>query len=774
VGHSKFAKALLFLCALLVAAFWAGDTTSHQWSSRTVASLSSGGIDPDGWIRTSATLEIPGLSSVGNFVDVAFNPARPGSQELGQVGVAVCGGAESLITVSSNQPMRFGVPNGCGPIRIALRGINFFTPQGEASSRQLNVQISRVAVSSPLGFPIADGDALTEALVGVSVLVGLTLLAVGGWGGASLVAALGTLVVVVCFGLFSSLEPKKFVPLWFFAIALLMGAYVARPDQRKQADSGNVSKLWLFVAVALGVALRFYGINFGLPSTFHPDEVPKVNAIMRMVDQNTWDPQYFLHPSLLLYCTYGMNSLIRWFGIDALFGITGSFRDTAFLAGRVVSATAGTLSIVLTYEIARRLFTRRIATWSALLLAVFPLHVTCSRYLKEDSLLTFVILSCVLTTVVSVTTNRRWLLLLAGFFAGCTAGAKYSGILMVAVPCAAPWLVSRSWKPDTKWLPYAFVAAMIAPLGFVCTTPYAILNSTKFIKDFSSESRHMQTGHTQSIDAWSQLWMYHFWRSIKPGMTLVTAFASIVGLGFLLRRRRIEDLLIVGLAILFYMPAEFVKAKPAPQPERYILPCLPFLAIALSAWLNSLRGRGWRNLAVTGCLAALVIAPLVRAMSLASEIKNDTRDQMAMWMRENLPPGAKVLMDWSPYCPRFYDNAFTIEYIPRAHIIPKLAVSHLKGAQADYLILSSLFYDRYFKQPESNPILRQRIREVFDRVPVVMQMVPENGTYGFHNPVLTLFSLKKEDFEALDQEIVKKRMGEIAETSNDVRARGKW
>ena len=222
------------------------------------------------------------------------------------------------------------------------------------------------------------------------------------------------------------------------------------------------------------------------------------------------------------------------------------------------------------------------------------------------------------------------------------------------------------------------------------------------------------------------------------------------------------------------MPAEFVKAKPAPQPERYILPCLPFLAIALSAWLNSLRGRGWRNLAVTGCLAALVIAPLVRAMSLASEIKNDTRDQMAMWMRENLPPGAKVLMDWSPYCPRFYDNSFTIEYIPRAHIIPKLAVSHLKEAQADYLILSSLFYDRYFKQPESNPILRQRIREVFDRIPVVMQMVPESGTYGFHNPVLTLFSLKKEDFEALDQEIVKKRMGEIAETSNDVRARGKW
>jgi len=143
-------------------------------------------------------------------------------------------------------------------------------------------------------------------------------------------------------------------------------------------------------------------------------------------------------------------------------------------------------------------------------------------------------------------------------------------------------------------------------------------------------------------------------------------------------------------------------------------------------------------------------------------------------MKANLPPGSKVFMDWSPYCPRFHENEFAVEYIPRAHIIPKLDVSQLRESDADYLILSSLYYDRYFKQPESNPVLRQRLREVFERVPVVTQIVPESGTYGFHNPVLTLFSLKDADFDALNQEIVKKRMGEISETSNDVRARGKW
>lgn len=774
MDRSKIVNMLVALCALVVGAFWAGDTTPHAWTSRTVGALSSGEIDADGWNRSNATLTISGFASIGNHLEIVFNPVRPGAQKHAQVGVSVCGGAETTVTVTSHETHRFAVPAGCRPIVVSLRGLNSFIPSNEKTPRQLNVQILRVAVSSALGFPIAARDKLLEGALGVGALVVLGMYAVGGAGVWPRVAAFTILALVAVFGAFSTLAPHKFEPLWVFFAALLVGACFARGEQGRLPSTGTRGWLWALLAVVVGAGLRFYGITFGLPSTFHPDEVPKVNAIMRMVEQNTWDPQYFLHPSLLLYTTYGMNTLIRWLGIDSLLGYTGTFRETAFLAGRLVSATAGTLSIILTYQVARRLFSPRVGALSAMLLAVFPLHVTCSRYLKEDALLTFVILSCVLCTVVAMTTNRRWVLLVAGFFAGCTAGAKYSGILMAVVPCSAPWLVSRSWKPDLRWLPFAVMAGVIAPLGFLCTTPYAVLNSVKFIKDFSSESRHMQTGHTQSIDAWSQLWMYHFWRSIKPGMTVVTSVASVIGLGFLARRRRIEDLLIVGLVILFYMPAEFVKAKPAPQPERYILPCLPFLAIALSAWLDSLRGRGVRNFAVTACAIGLVASPLLRAGALASEITFDTREQMAAWMKANLPPGSKVFMDWSPYCPRFHENEFAVEYIPRAHIIPKLDVSQLRESDADYLILSSLYYDRYFKQPESNPVLRQRLREVFERVPVVTQIVPESGTYGFHNPVLTLFSLKDADFDALNQEIVKKRMGEIAETSNDVRARGKW
>jgi hydrogenase-4 membrane subunit HyfE len=656
------------------------------------------------------------------------------------------------------------------PQTVHLKGLNSFVPQGGKDQRTLSVQISRALVSSRLGVPIVALDSLIAGVSAVALLALFSTLALGRRVGAigagvGLLASLSALVFLHV----ATVPLDKFTPLWLLCTGLLGGmALSVRLSAEPEEDESRSGWLVPALIVAAGGALRFYGIDFGLPDNFHPDEVPKVNAIMRMVDQNTWNPQYFLHPSLLLYCTYFMNCLLQFIGVD------GTVRETAFLAGRIVSAIAGTLSIAMTYAIGRRLFSRSVGLSAAVLLAVLPLHVTCSRYLKEDALLTCVVLSCVLTTLIAVQTNRRWLLLVAGLLAGVTAGTKYSGILMAIVPGSAPWLASRSWKPDLRWLPWALIAMAIAPLGFVATTPFSILDSKEFLKDFRAESNHMQNGHTNTIDAWSQLWMYHFWRSILPGMTTVTAVASVIGLGFLVRRPRIEGLFVVSLVLLFYLPSEFVKAKPAPQPERYIMPCLPFLAIALGELAQNI-GRYMSPRYGASLLTFMFLVPaLFRTTVLASELKSDTRQELREWMRQNIPPGSKVFMDWKPYCPRFADGEFNIEYIPRAKILVKLDIGDLKASGYDYLILSSFFYDRYFKQPESEPVLRQRLREVFDRVPVVTQFSKKGGAYGFHNPVLTLFSLKKEDFELLNNELQRKRQGKLEYTSNDVRAKAKW
>jgi hypothetical protein len=768
--HMKFLYGVVACLVVLVGVYTAGLLQAHRWTSRSFAALSDGGIHTDGWLVDQATVWLEGFARFGNTLELHFNPTRAGASEPPRVAVSVCGRQEATFAITTSEPVRIPLSGTCEPLNIHLKGLNSFVPQGAKDQRTLSVQISKALVSSRLGVPIVALESLFAAITAVALLALCGVLALGRRVGA--VGALAGLLIsflALVFLHVATVPLDRFTPLWLLCTGLLAGMALSLRVSA-EPEEGKVRSGWLVpgLIVAAGGALRFYGIDFGLPDNFHPDEVPKVNAIMRMVDQNTWNPQYFLHPSLLLYCTYFMNCLLQYIGVD------GTFRETAFLAGRVVSAIAGTLSIAMTYAIGRRLFTRGAGLSAAMLLAVLPLHVTCSRYLKEDALLTCVVLSCVLTTLIAVQTNRRWVLLVAGLLAGVTAGTKYSGILMAIVPGSAPWLASRSWKPDVRWVPWSLMAMAIAPLGFVATTPFSVLDSTKFLKDFRAESSHMQTGHTNTIDAWSQLWMYHFWRSILPGMTTVTAVASVVGLGFLARRARIEGLFVVALVLLFYLPSEFVKAKPAPQPERYIMPCLPFLAIAFGELVRNV-GRYLSPRYGASVLTVMFLLPaLFRTTVLASEIKHDTREQMREWMRQNIPPGSKVFMDWKPYCPRFADGEFNIEYIPRAKILVKLDIGDLKASGYDYLILSSFFYDRYFKQPESEPVLRQRLREVFDRVPVVTQFSTRGGAYGFHNPVLTLFSLKKEDFELLNNELILKRQGELEHTSNDVRAKAKW
>jgi hypothetical protein len=754
----------LLLATVAASVLYLVRMTPSVWDSRGIAALSDGTLGVGGQVVSAARVTVSGFASLINKVEFVVGPVRgesPGQDT--RIAYSMCDSDERTVDARAEAMVAARIPFGCSPLRISFRSVSAASDDSAAAS---NAQIRRLSVTSFMT-PWPSLSRVITFTAAIGLMVFLSLFLVRGGYIRSYLPGYGVLIGVVGFALLTGLDAKKFAPLWLCVVAVLSGCALARCADSSGTD-GWGSRAWIWYAVALGGSLRFYGIYFGLPSNFHPDEVPKVNAIMRLVEQNTWDPQYFLHPSLLLYLTYCMNCVIRTLGVD------GTFRESAFLAGRLVSALAGTASIFVLYDLARRLYSRQTAVASAFILAVVPLHVTCSRYLKEDALLTLCALTCALAVIVAVKSNRPWMLLIAGFLAGCTAGTKYSGILMSGVIVAAPWIVSRSWTPDRRWLPWAVAGVVIAPLGFLCTTPFSLINSTRFLHDFAAESRHMRSGHTQSIDAWSQLWMYHFSRSIIPGMTSITALLSVAGLGLLARRRKVEDLIVVGLFLLFYLPAEFVKAKPAPQPERYIVPCLPFLAVALGElwriFATKVRVRGGGAVA----LALLVALPCMRTVALASEITRDTRDLMADWMRVNVPAGSKVLMDWQPYCPRFHHDEFSVEYIPRATIIPKLDLKYLRNSHADYLILSNLYYDRYFKQPESNPLLRQRIREVFERVPVKLQYAPTFGTYGFHNPVVTLFSLKREDFESLDRELALKRERKISETSNDVLARRKW
>lgn len=728
------------------------------------------GIAPDGWISNGAEITLPLLANRGNRLRLEFNKWRP-DVPPSDFSVTVCDTAPQRFSVSAGSVLEVSLRAACARKVVHFEVLNPFQIS-KADQRQLGAQLIGASVVSKLGIAVISPTALLAATIALWILA----LSVSWLLGSTAYSGIAYAVPLLALYPIARIDVRELANvawLWVVLETLFLGIGAARSTffgQARGSSASVSSRVGLLMAVCIaifGLALRLYGITFGLPNNYHPDEIPKANAIMQMVSSHSLNPRYFLHPSLLLYCTYFVNTVFHWGWLD------GDFRASIFLAGRTVSAVAGSASLFVLYLLGTRLANRHVGLLAAGLLAVFPLHVTCSRYLKEDSLLLFFLLCCVALVVRAVQDDKPNSILWAGLFAGLAASTKYSGILAVGIVAAAPWLKSQRWMPDRKYLVTSTVACLLAPIAFLAASPYIVLNYSKFQSDFRYERSHALRGHTQSIDAWSQYWMYHFWRSIIPGVTTLPALSAVFGCGLLLWRRRSQDLFLVALLLAFYLPAEWIKSKPAPQPERYIFPCLPFLALAAAQAAEKLRSTRF-NPAYPLVVALLLLLPGTRSLELAAAIHPDTREEAAEWLKQNAAAGSRVLIDWQPYGPYLDSTALKVDYILRINVLKRLTPEALRASGADYLVLSSLFYDRYFSQPHANRAFQNRFISVFNRVPVIREFSAASGTYGFHNPTLTVFSLKPQDFEKLQRERAAKDAGEIAQTSNEDRSSFRW
>jgi hypothetical protein len=673
-----------------------------------------------------------------------FGSWRPEGVEPAHLLFSLCDKQVGEVIVDKDYSYSFKLNGDCQGQVFKIKVLNPFTPLVPSDNRELGVRLTGMTITSPFGLPIVNAATILVTILPVLLTAMLFLY--------SRLWVLAISLPVLAGILISQATTVNFINiifLWGLIASLGIGCLLGfrhpfnangRIEIRgKQQSFDRGIGLLVFGVVCLAFGFRIYGIDFGLPGRFHPDETPKFNAIERMTAFNTWNPSYFLHPSLLLYATIFVESIMHKLGVG------WDFNSSVRLSGRVVSALAGTFSVLFVYLIGARLYTRFVGVVAALLLAVFPLHVTCSRYMKEDALMTLFFLMAVFVVIVAVKNNRPWLLILAGIAAGFGLGTKYTGALIGYVVISAPWLASRHWKPERTFVWPTVCAILLIPVVFLITTPFAILDYAHFFKGLMSERKHMLRGHSVAIDAWSQFWMYHIRRSLLPGMTSLPYILSGIGVGLLLWRRRIEDLWVLSLLLLFLSPAEWVKAKPAPQPERYMVPCLPILAITVGELFRVLANSVRLRRLVVPLLIVVVSLPLWESSLLAYEVVNDTRERAARWMEGSLPAGSKVLVDWVPYVPQPTARDFTLEMFEPGMLIPDLKeiVDGVKVTEHDYLILSGLVYNRFFNQPFPDQYRRQVIKEAFEKLPILHQEIPVYKTYGFHSPVVTIFKLPK-------------------------------
>lgn len=412
------------------------------------------------------------------------------------------------------------------------------------------------------------------------------------------------------------------------------------------------SAMVLAAIVVAGASVRFWGLAFGLPhTTAQPDEIRTMGAAARMLGGDL-HPGFFNYPSLYLYASAALQGLTCAARVAG--GAFGSFQACAaswptawepfFMVGRVLTALAGTLTIVLTWSLGRRLFDTATGLAAAAFLAFAFLHVRDSHFAVTDVSMTMLVVAAVLLAVRAHDAPSRGAWLAAGAVAGLAASTKYNAVLLAVLPIvsqALTWLEAPGRRAPDSRVP-AFAAAAI--LAFVAGSPYVLLDYRQFSADTAFEAEHLLSGHGARLAiGWQQHLIVNLWHGLTPPPLL----AGLGGLAWMLAAAPRRAVLLLTFPVVYYAMA----GRGYTVFARYMVPVVPFLCIGAGYAVARVRGllvpsvgRRGADLAATAAVVLLIAPGLIKIVSLDRLLaRTDSRVMASRWIAGNVPAGASVL-----------------------------------------------------------------------------------------------------------------------------------
>ena len=401
------------------------------------------------------------------------------------------------------------------------------------------------------------------------------------------------------------------------------------------------ARVALGLILLLALALRLWGVAFGLPYVIQPDEPSVELRVLHMWLAGDPNPHYYVYPSL-------------YYDVQALWALVvghavGLFQPDVlrhpylhlpvyYLAGRVLTALCGTITVYVVFLIGRT-FSVRLGLIAAFFLAVAAQHIQQSHYITVDA-------PTALFTALAAFFALRLLrgggprdVVWGGVAAGLAAGTKYNAGLALALPVVAVLLSRQSWR----WrIGACAVAAVACAVTFVVTTPFALLDPPPFLNSLRVVARHYGGGHPGAEGNDNAIWyLLYLWNT---GLQAPLTLLALLGVAAVVLRNRRAGLTLLAFAVPYYalLCSTFVRF------DRNLLPLLPFLAVLAAATTETLippLAVALRNrTAALALLLGVAAAPSAYAASTADfALTHPFSEQIAAaWVNANLPPGAAL------------------------------------------------------------------------------------------------------------------------------------
>ncbi len=312
-------------------------------------------------------------------------------------------------------------------------------------------------------------------------------------------------------------------------------------------------------------------------------------SILKNLPHQIYDHSLFHHPPFFIFCL----ALITYF-----FGQNWMI---------MVSVISGVLTILLTYDICRRLYSSKKALISAFITFCCPLLLFCAMRIWIDALLAFLVTLTVWTFMLAVRNNQKPYFVLSGIIFGLCLLTKQPGLFTVFTFLFLLFKDGIS-KQKMIYLVYFLSAAILT------CSPWYIYFYNIYGTLFPSWAKPSMG----SIKTFSFIGMivhrpWHFY------VTHLILIAPIYLFGFIsiliaLKKKFINAELIWALS--FLIPLTILGINGWGFQTRYVVPAIPALAI-LSAYAFETENRWVRSVGIlflglglfTGILNSLVFIP---------------------------------------------------------------------------------------------------------------------------------------------------------------------
>lgn len=412
----------------------------------------------------------------------------------------------------------------------------------------------------------------------------------------------------------------------------------------------TVATLALFAAA---LVLRSIGLTYGLPAVYNPDEVAIMSRTLSFAT-GTLNPHNFLYPTFYFYVLFAwVGAFLAVLLATGRVGSVSALRELYFtdptpiyLAGRALSVVSGAATVLLLHRLARGLTDWRAGTAAAIFLAVAPLHVRDSHYVKHDVFATMLVVAAYLAIVrvwplIRTDGKRTRDVVVAGAACGVAFSTHYYCIFL-ALPLA--WSIVLAFRAEgfAAIAGHLGRAAITSAVVFFALSPFIAAEPLTAWRDIVA-NREIVVDRALAAGAFAPATRYLslLWQDAisRPIVAL-----AVVGVASMIAVDWKRATLLLAFPVPFF--AFITNTFPA---SRYLNPLLPFVVLFAGAALAVLAARfkaqPWMYWTA---VAAFATAPAVTSVRTDLFVREtDTRTLARQFIEREVPAGATVLIQ--PY-----------------------------------------------------------------------------------------------------------------------------